>query len=234
MASIEEKVLSKYRRNIARVIKNKYRRKSKIEARKNKFQLSDKGNMRKSINDFAKDIYKTYFPIIQEEIEERVNTFKESDEYKNAIIAEMNVDKKKISCRSLKKFQEFEINIGNDILDKITEEVNKNDTNISREEVKYILLSILYKIMDYLKLGYKIKIGTMMSIWLDKRDVRVNLPDTKQRILEDRLIPKIKLGSSFDYNLFQSINKDNKAIMNYYKAKMERFLNLMRKNGKGN
>lgn len=234
MANVEEKVLNKYRKNIARVIKNKYRRKSKIEAKKNKFQLSDKGNMRDSINDFAKDIYQTYLPIIQEEIENKVNTFKESDEYKNAILAEINVSKKKVNCRSLKKFQEFEISIGNDILNKITEEVNKNNDSISKEEVKYILLSIFYKIIDYLKLGYKIKIGTMMSIWLDKRDVRINLPDAKKRILEDRLIPKIKLGNSFDYNLFQSINKDNKAIMNYYKTKMERFLNLMKKNGKGN
>ena len=227
---LEEKVLSKYRREITRVIKNKYRRKSILEAKKNKFQLFDEGNMRDSVNEFAKDIYKTYLPVINEEIEERVNSFKESDEYQDAIRAEMSVNKKKLSCRSLKRFQEFEIGISSNILEGVFEEVNSDGSNISKEEVKYIILSILYKIIDYLRLGYKIKIGTMMNIWLDKRDVRVNLPDVRQRILEDRLIPKIKLCSSFDYNLFQSINKDNKAIMNYYRAKMERFLNLMRKN----
>ena len=231
---IEEKVLNKYKRNISRIIKNKYRRKSKMEAKKNKFQLSASGNMRNIMNEFAKDIYKTYLPIIQNEIDEKVKIFQESDDYQNAILAEMNVNKKKISCRSLKKFQEFEINIKNDILNMITNEVNSDGSDVSKEEVKYILLSIFYKVIDYLKLGYKIKFGTMMTIYLDKRDVRVNLPEVKTRILEDRLIPKIKLCNSFGYNLFQSINKDNKAILNYYKAKMERFLNLMRKNDKGN
>ena len=69
----------------------------------------------------------------------------------------------------------------------------------------------------------------MMSIWLDQRDIRINLPEIKERILSDRLIPKIALGSAFSYKLFQAINEDNVAIMNYYQSKMERFLMLIKK-----
>ena len=116
-------------------------------------------------------------------------------------------------------------------MDNLLQEINSDtkEPEISREEVKYILLSILYKIIDYLKEGYKIKIGTMMSIWLDQRDIRINLPEVKERILSDRLIPKIALGSAFSYKLFQAINEDNVAIINYYQAKMERFLMLIKK-----
>lgn len=231
MDKIEEKVLKKYKREISRIIKNKYRNKSQTEAEQQKYCLSATSNMRKSISILAQDIFKTYLPIIEEEINAKVERFKQSDKFQKAIQAELKVNKKKISCKSLKKFQEFEIGINSSLLDNLLQEVNSDtkEPEISREEVKYILLSILYKIIDYLKEGYKIKIGTMMSIWLDQRDIRVNLPEVKERILSDRLIPKIALGSAFGYKLFQAINEDNVAIMNYYQAKMERFLMLIKK-----
>lgn len=231
MDKIEEKVLKKYKREISRIIKNKYRNKSQTEAEQQKYCLSATSNMRKSISILAQDIFKTYLPIIEEEINAKVERFKQSDKFQKAIQAELKVNKKKISCKSLKKFQEFEIGINSSLLDNLLQEVNSDtkEPEISREEVKYILLSILYKIIDYLKEGYKIKIGTMMSIWLDQRDIRVNLPEVKERILSDRLIPKIALGSAFGYKLFQAINEDNVAIMNYYQTKMERFLMLIKK-----
>lgn len=231
MNKVEEKILKKYKKEISRIIKNKYKKKAKNEADKQKFYLSATNNMRKSISDLAKEIYKTYIPIVEEEIENKVNLFLESNKFEKAVIAETEINKKKISCKSLKKFQEFEIGINNSLLEKLIAEVNSDiaETPMSKEEVKYILLSIMYKIIDYIKAGYKIKIGTMMSIWLNKRDVRVNLPDVQNRILEDRLIPKISLCRTFGYNLFQIINEDNTAIMNYYQAKMERFLKLIKK-----
>lgn len=231
MNKVEEKVLKKYKKEISRIIKNKYKKKAKNEADKQKFYLSATNNMRKSISDLAKEIYKTYIPIVEEEIENKVNLFLESNKFEKAVIAETEINKKKISCKSLKKFQEFEIGINNSLLEKLIAEVNSDiaETPMNKEEVKYILLSIMYKIIDYIKAGYKIKIGTMMSIWLNKRDVRVNLPDVQNRILEDRLMPKISLCRTFGYNLFQIINEDNTAIMNYYQAKMERFLKLIKK-----
>lgn len=231
MNKIEEKVLKKYKKEISRIIKNKYKKKSRVEADKQKFYLSSAKNMRKPISELAKDIYKTYIPIIDIEIENKVNDFLESEKFRKAVEAETTINKKKLSCKSLKKFQEFEIGISNSLLEKLIIEINSNsaETPIEKEEVKYILLSIMYKIIDYLKEGYRVKIGTMMSIWLNKRDVRVNLPDVKQRILEDRLMPKISLCRTFGYNLFHTINEDNIAIMNYYQAKMERFLKLIKK-----
>ena len=96
-------------------------------------------------------------------------------------------------------------------MENLYQEVNsdKSECELSKEEIKYILLCLLYKVIDYLKEGYKIKFGTIFKIWLEKRDIRVNLPNVRNRIIEDRLIPKIELCRSFGYNLFQEINKDN-------------------------
>lgn len=231
MDKIEEKVLKKYKKEISRIIKNKYRKKAKDMANKDKFYLSANKDMRKSITQLANDIYATFLPVIDEEIENKVNNFINSEKFKNSVKAENSINKKKLSCKSLKKFQEFEIGINNKLLDNLLKEVNSDisETPMSKEELKYILLSILYKIIDCIKNGYKVKIGTMLSLWLNQRDVRVNLPQVKNRILEDRLVPKLTLGKSFGYNLFQTINKDNLAIMNYYQAKMERFLMLIKK-----
>lgn len=231
MKKIKEKVLKKYKKEISKIIKNKYKKRAKEKANREKFYLSASKNMRKPISELAKNIYETYIPIIEEEIDNKTNIFLESEKFKKAVEAEIAINKKKLSCKSLKKFQEFEIGINNVLLENLSKEVNSDiaETPISKEELKYILLSILYKIIDYLKNGYKIKIGTMLSIWLDQRDIRINLPQVKNRILEDRLVPKLTLCKSFGYNLFQTINKDNIAIMNYYQAKMERFLLLIKK-----
>ena len=232
MDKIEEKVIKKYKKEITRVIKNKYKTRAENEAKEQKFCLKASGNMRKPISELAKDIYHTYMPIIQEEIEIKVNQFLESKQFKKNIELERKIDKKKVSCKSLKKFKEFEIGISPSLLENLLVEVNKNqaETPLTQEELKYILLSIIYKIIDYVKNGFKVKVGTMFTIWLDKRDVRVNLPDVNTRILEDRLIPKVALCNTFKQELFQTINKDNDALVNYYKAKLERFLMLIKRN----
>ena len=64
MDKIEEKVLKKYKREISRIIKNKYRNKSQIEAERQKYCLTATNNMRKSISALAQDIFKTYLPMI--------------------------------------------------------------------------------------------------------------------------------------------------------------------------
>lgn len=225
----EQKVYNKYKREISKIIRAKYKRKAHEEAKIKKIYFKSGENVRKKIDEISQELYKTYLPIIEEEIDIRLNEFLNSEKFKKAVKAENDLIKKKLNYKSLKKYQEFEININNTFLKNLYQEVNNcDDIEITEEEIKYILLSIFYKIIDYIKDGYVVKIGTVFKIWLDKRDVRVNLPDVRTRILEDRLIPKIELCKTFGYKLFHSINIDNKAIMNYYKAKMDRFLMLLK------
>lgn len=232
MDKIEEKVCNKYRNKVSKIIKKRYSKKAKEEARSKKIYLESGGDMRKKISELAKQIYKTYSPIIETEIEEKVTSFINSDKFKLAVEAEKSI--KKLNYKSLKKYQEFKISVGNGFIDRLYEEVNADsEIIISKEEIKYILLSTIYTIIKYLKDGFTVKIGTILKFWLTKRDVRVNLPDVHTRILEDRLIPKVALCKSFDYKLFHSINQNNEAIINYYKAKAERFLMLLKiKQGK--
>lgn len=232
MNKIEEKVFNKYKRHITKIIKNKYLKKAKQEAKNKRFYLEAGGDMRKKLDDTIKQIYKTYSLIIEEEISCKLESFIKSDKFKQLVEAEKKV--KKLNYKSLKKYQEFRIGFNNYFLDKMFEEVNKDSENIiSKEEIKYILLLTFYKIIDYLKQEYLIKIGTILKIWLVKRDVRINLPFITNRILEDRYIPKVALCKSFDYKLFHKINEENSAIINYYKAKSERFLMLLKiKSGK--
>lgn len=236
MDKIEEKVLKSYRDNISRIIRRKYRKKALLEARSKKMYFPVGENNRDIIKNLTNDIYATYTVIIESEIEVLVSEFKNSEKFQKAINAEKELSKKKLNFKSLKKYQEFKINIDKKFLKLLYEEVNSDDQiKISIEEIQYIILLIFYKIIDYIKNGYKVKVGTIFNIWLDKRDMRINLPDVKNHLLENRIVPKLKLCKGFSYNLFNAINKDNEAIINYYKAKMERFLMLLKiKGGKTN
>ena len=53
MAKIEDRVINRYKKEITRIIKSKYRKKAYEEARQSKFYLEASGNMRKPISDFA-------------------------------------------------------------------------------------------------------------------------------------------------------------------------------------
>lgn len=109
------------------------------------------------------------------------------------------------------------------------EEINSDgQSEMSKEEIKYILLSILYTIISYMQNEYIVKISTIFKMFLTKRDLRINLPNIHNRILEDRTIPKLELCNVFDHKLFQEINKNNEAIQNYYKAKSDRLLTLLK------
>lgn len=227
---IKEKVLNKYSRNIAKFIKNKYKKISLKEAKEKKIYLDSSQNMRKNINEIAKNIYETYLPIIEQETSMKIEEFVLSEEFQKAILNEEKLSKRSLSYKNLKQYKKFPINIPSSFIDLMYDEVNKDisEPNIPKDEIKYILLLILYKIIQSIVNGIKIKIGTFAYIWCDIRDIRVNLPDVKNRILSNRFVPKIKLCRKFDYDLFKEINKDNDAIMNYYKAKVDRFLMLLK------
>lgn len=230
----EEKIIKKYKNKISTLIRHKYKKISEQEAKQKKIYLENSEYNKKSLNDLKKEIYATYSDIIEEEIKIKVEEYINSDRFKQTLKAEEKISKRKLSYKSLKQYQEFNLNIPKYFLDELYKEVNKNisEPGITVEEIKYILLLTMYKMIDCLKNGFKIKIGTICHIWFEKRDMRINLPNIKDRILENRLVPKIKLCKSFDYELFKEINKDNQAILNYYKQKIERWLILLKiKNG---
>ena len=107
MNKIEEKIYKKYKREVYRLIRNKYKKKETAEAENEKFRLKAEKNMRKSIDNLAKTLYQTYIPIIEEEIQAKLDSFIESDKFKNAVKAEHEANKKKLNYKSLKKYQEF-------------------------------------------------------------------------------------------------------------------------------
>lgn len=229
MDKIEEKVYKKYRTKISQAIRLKYKNKAHNEAVSRKIYLETNENNRKNIQELAKQIYKTYEHIINTEIDIKLNEFLSSQRFKESVDKEIDLQNKKLSYKSLKRYQDLKIGIDKKFINAMLNEINtEGETKINEEELRYILLLIFYKIIDYIKAGYKIKISTLCTLWVEKRDFRVNLPDIKNRILEDRLVPKLKLCKKFSYNLFNEINKENKAIINYYKAKLERFLILLK------
>ena len=123
MNKIEEKIYTKYKREVSRLIRNKYKKKATAEAENEKFRLKAEKNMRKSIDNLAKTLYQTYIPIIEEEIQAKLDSFIESDKFKNAVKAEHEANKKKLNYKSLKKYQEFEIGINTDLLENLYQEV---------------------------------------------------------------------------------------------------------------
>lgn len=229
MDSIEKKVYDRYRKRLSSIIKKKYKKISTEEARSKKIYFSSKDNINQKVKELSAQIYQTYLPIIEKEIDVELSEFLKSDKFTESVKNERNLSKKKLTFKSLKKYQDFKINIDNNFLQVLYDEVNDDTDNlISKEELKYITLLIVYKIIDYIRNGYCVKISTILNIWTEQRDMRLNLPGIKKRLIEDRIIPKIKLCKSFGYKLFTTINKDNKAIINYYQAKMDRFLMLLK------
>lgn len=229
MNKIEEKICKEYRTKISKLVRSKYKKIAHNDAVSRKIYLEAEENSRKKIQELARQIYQTYEHLIDTEIESRFNDFVSSPKFKESVNREIDLQNKKLSYKSLKRYQDFKIGIDKSFIKAMLDEVNVDgEPEINEEELKYILLLILYKIIDYIRDGYKIKISTLCTIWIEKRDFRVNLPDVKSRILEDRLMPKLKLCKKFSYELFNEINKDNKAIINYCKAKLERFLILLK------
>lgn len=89
-------------------------------------------------------------------------------------------------------------------------------------------LLILYAIIDNIVDGKVVKLSYLFRVWLNKRDFVSNLPCVEDKISMDRLFPKFKLCNSFNNKLFRIINAKNEAIMNFYRAKTDRFLRFLK------
>ena len=231
---IEKALQKKYLKRITNMVKNKYKRLCNTELKNKEFYF-EKGKKHISEQEMRSQILKSYEPLIEQEIKYLYENIINSDTYQNALKNEEKLQLNRLHYKNLKEYQKFPIHIPESFIDAILNELcctcATSERPFSREEVQYLTLITLYGIIDYIKQGFEIKIGTVLKFLSKTRDVRVNLPDEKiecSRILEDRIIPKIKLCKEFGRNYFMKINENNQAIINYYREKTERFLILIR------
>lgn len=231
---IEKCLKKKYLKRITNIVKRKYKNICNTELKNKEFYF-EKGKKSVSEQKIKEQILKSYEPIIEQEIKYLYENIINSDTYQNALENEEKLQLNRLHYKNLKEYQKFPIHIPESfidaILNKLCDASASSERAFSREEVQYLTLITLYGIIDYIKQGFEIKIGTCLKFFSKTRDVRINLPDEKiecSRILEDRIIPKIKLCKEFGRNYFMKINENNQAIINYYKEKTERFLILIR------
>lgn len=231
---IEKGLQKKYLKRITNTVKNKYNRICDTELKNKEFYF-EKGKKYTSEQEVRAQILKSYEPLIEQEIKYLYENIINSDTYQNALKNEEKLQLNRLHYKNLKEYQKFPIHIPEYFIDAILNELcgtcATSERPFSREEVQYLTLITLYGIIDYIKQGFEIKIGTCLKFLSKTRDVRVNLPDEKiecSRILEDRIIPKIQLCKEFGRNYFMKINENNQAIINYYREKTERFLILIR------
>ena len=236
---IEKGLQKKYLKRITNTVKNKYNRICDTELKNKEFYF-EKGKKHISEQEIRSQILKSYEPLIKQEIKYLYENILNSDTYQNALNNEEKLQLNRLHYKNLKEYQKFPIHIPDSFIDAILNELcgafSSTERAFSREEVQYLTLITLYGIIDYIKQGFEIKIGTVLKFLSKTRDVRVNLPDEKiecSRILEDRIIPKVKLCKEFGRNYFMKINENNQAIINYYREKTERFLILIKGNNKG-
>ena len=231
---IEKCLKKKYLKRITNIVKRKYKNICNAELKNKEFYF-EKGKKSVSEQKIKEQILKSYEPIIEQEIKYLYENIINSDTYQNALENEEKLQLNRLHYKNLKEYQKFPIHIPESFIDAILNKLSdvsaSSERAFSREEVQYLTLITLYGIIDYIKQGFEIKIGTCLKFFSKTRDVRINLPDEKiecSRILEDRIIPKIKLCKEFGRNYFMKINENNQAIINYYKEKTERFLILIR------
>lgn len=231
---IEKALLKKYLKRITNTVRNKYKRLCDTELKNKEFYF-DKGKKYAEEQEIRIQILKSYEPLIEQEIKYLYENIINSDTYQNALKNEEKLQLNRLHYKNLKEYQKFPIHIPESFIEAILSELcgicETSERSFTPEEIQYLTLITLYGIIDYIKQGFEIKIGTALKFLSKTRDVRVNLPDEKiecSRILEDRIIPKIKLCKEFGRNYFMKINENNQAIINYYKEKTERFLILIR------
>jgi hypothetical protein len=231
---IEKGLQKKYLKRITNTVRNKYRRICETELKNKEFYF-EKGKKYSTEQEISAQIMKSYEPLIEQEIKYLYENILNSDTYQNALINEEKLQLNRLHYKNLKEYQRFPIHAPedfiNDILNELIRTSAPSERPFSKEEVQYLTLITLYGIIDYIRQGFEVKIGTCLRFLSSIRDIRINLPDEKiecSRILEDRIIPKVKLCKEFGRNYFMKINENNQAIINYYKEKTERFLILIR------
>src|SRR5574344_600829 len=231
---IEKELKKKYLKRITNTVKNKYKRLCDTELKNKEFYF-EKGKKYASEQEMRSQIIKSYEPLIEQEIKYLYENVINSEAYQNALNNEEKLQLNRLHHKNLKEYQKFPIHIPDSFIDAILNELcnvsTPSERAFTREEVQYLTLITLYGIIDYIKQGFEVKIGTCLKFLSKTRDVRVNLPDEKidcSRILEDRIIPKVKLCKEFGRNYFMKINEKNQAIINYDREKTERFLILIK------
>lgn len=231
---IEKCLKKKYLNRITKIVKNKYKRLCNIEL-KNKDFYFEKGKKTFLEQDIRCKIMKSYEPLIENEIKYLYQNVLSSESYQIALENEQKLQLNKLHYKNIKEYQKFPIHVSDNFINYLLTEINKDIKNnykpFTKEEVQYLTLITLYSIIDYIKQGFIIKIGTCLNFLSNIRDIRINLPDEKiecSRIIQDRIIPKVKLCKEFGKNYFMKINENNQAIINYYKEKTERFLILIK------
>lgn len=232
MNKYENKVYQKYKKFITRSVVRTYRNRAKKEAQSKKIYLDSVG-VNKQIKEIEKEIFQTYLAIIEDEISYRLKNIISSEKYLLAIEKEKTLSKKNLSYKSLKMYKECPVNISPRFIEILSEEMGEH--NISNQNIKYLTLVLIYGILKKIKEGYRVKFCNLFYIWCEKRDFICNLPDSINRIIPDRMIPKFKFSKAFDRKLFHRLNEDNKAILEFYRQKSKRllmYLGLKRNNEK--
>lgn len=231
---IEKSLRKKYLKRITNVVKNRYRKIAESEIKDKDFYL-EKGDTYNKKNKLVSDILKSYEPLILQEIEYRYSEIVNSESYKTALEREQSVLNNRLHHKNLKEYKEFPIHVQDEFQQALLLDINNNLTASDRpftlDEIKYLTLITLYGIIHYIKNNFIVKVGTCLTFFTKQRDIRINLPDDKidcDRILEDRIIPKVKLCKTFGHEYFLKINEGNKAIFDYYREKVERFLILIK------
>ena len=233
-SEIRKKLESKYKKRITNFVRNKYKNIAISEVQ-NKRMYLDKGKSADKLKKIEREIYKSYEPLILEEISDKLDRIFNSKEFSDALYEAEKANRNRLHYKCLYDYQKLPISVPIVFIEQLKEYLNSNLCNgeyeYTYEELIYLTLLTIYAIIDCIKQGLIVKVGTLFTIFTQKRDIRVNLPDEKincERILEDRIIPKVKLCRAFDFKYFLEINKNNKAILNYYKEKADRYLMLLK------
>ena len=228
---LENKVIEEETAKIRKRVLNKYKRMAKEEIKNHKIFLDKTPELKEQIQELQDRLLQEYQEIIEQEIEEKVKKFKKSkrfvDQLRKKIRSTLNIP----TLKQIKKCQKLPIRIPKDFILLLQKEVNKDCSEkdiLDIQEIEYITMNVLFAIIKRMIDGFKVKIGTICRLWVDKRDIIINFPEVQNRIQEDRLIPKMELCKIFDNQFFKRLNTKNEAIINYYKQKTERMLILLK------